>query len=147
MALVFSWGRPPIRSDEDAVLGAHGTIRRVRDAESNSSSGSCASGCAWVVRVGELLGDDALEVGGDYDLVERAPFADDAVGEHDPALGLFGDLGKSGLAVAERQGPEIHAVGKQQVEGDVCRTVIPEQEFVEQGAVGVIEDHQLAIET
>jgi len=46
----------------------------------------------WVVRIGELLGDDALEVGGDDCPVECAAFADDAVGESNPALGAFGDL-------------------------------------------------------
>ena len=50
------------------------------------------------VRVGEFLGDNALEVGVDYDLIERAADAYDAVGECSPALGAFGDLGKSCLA-------------------------------------------------
>ena len=47
----------------------------------------------WVVRIGELLGDDALEVGVHHGPVKRASFTDEAVGERDPALGAFGDLG------------------------------------------------------
>ena len=34
-----------------------------------------------IVRICELFGDDALEVGVDHGLVKRASFADDAVGE------------------------------------------------------------------
>jgi stage V sporulation protein SpoVS len=51
-----------------------------------------------------------------------------------------------GLAVLEWQRAEVHAVGKQQVEGHVRRAVISEQEFVEERAAGVVEDHQLTIE-
>ena len=99
-----------------------------------------------IVRICELLGDDALEVGGDDCLVERASFADDTVGKRDPALGAFGDFGKPCLAVAERQGPQIDAVSEQYVEGHIRGTVIPEQEFVEQRAASVIEYHEFAIE-
>jgi len=45
----------------------------------------------------ELLGDDAFEVGVEHGLVKRVPFSEDAVGERDPALGAFGDLGEPGL--------------------------------------------------
>jgi len=92
--------------------------------------------------------DDALEVGVDDGLVERAPFADDAVVERDPALGAFGDLGKSGLAVAELQRAGIDAVGDQDVEGHVGWGAIPEDgvgggaetvEFCFEELVGMVE--------
>ena len=57
-----------------------------------------------IVRVGESLGDDALEVGVDDCLVKCSAFTDDAVGERDPALGAFGDLGKPGLATPNGSG-------------------------------------------
>ena len=43
-------------------------------------------------------------------------------------------------------GAEVDAVGDQQVEGHVRRTVIPEQEFVEQGAAGAVKHDELAVE-
>ena len=45
-------------------------------------------------RIGEFPGDDALEVGVDHGLVERASFADDAVGERDPALDPIGSAAR-----------------------------------------------------
>ena len=72
--------------------------------------------------------------------------ADDAVGERDPALGLFANPRKSGLTVPRRQWPQIHAVGDQDVEGDTGRAPMPEQKPVEQRAVGVVEHDQIAIE-
>jgi len=53
---------------------------------------------------------------------------------------------KFGLAVSERQRAQIHAVGHQDVEGYVGRAVIPEQEFVELRAPGVVEHDEFAIE-
>ena len=50
------------------------------------------------------------------------------------------------LALAEWEWPEIYAVGDQNVEGDVCRMAMPEQEFVELRSAGVVEDHQFTIE-
>jgi len=52
------------------------------------------AGALRIVRVGEFLGDDALEVGGDDGSVESAAFTDDAVGKGDPALDVLGDWGK-----------------------------------------------------
>ena len=37
-------------------------------------------------------------------------------------------------------------MGHQEVKGDVCRTAIPEQKFVEQRAPGVVEDDKFAVE-
>ena len=58
----------------------------------------------WIVRNGQSLGDDAVEVGFDDGLIERTSFADDAVGRRDPALGPLGDLGKPGLTVPSGSG-------------------------------------------
>jgi hypothetical protein len=50
-----------------------------------------------VAGVAEMLGDDALKIGVHHGPVERPPFADDAVGERNPALGPFADLRKPTL--------------------------------------------------
>ena len=104
------------------------------------------AGELWIVRIGQSLGDDALEVGFDDGLVERTSFADDAVGKRDPALGPLGDPGKPGLTVPQWQRLQIHARGCQQVEGDVGRRAMAEHELVEQRAPGVVVNDTLTIE-
>jgi hypothetical protein len=78
-----------------------------------------------VVGVGEMLGDDALKVGVDHGPVQRAPFADDAVGEHNPALGPFTDPRQRRLAVPERsrrgyrrQSVEVPRIGSKDADQD-----------------------------
>ena len=56
---------------------------------------------------------------------------------------MFCDLGKSDPTVAERQRPQSDAVSGQQVEGDVRRTVMAKEEFVE---AGVVELEEFAVE-
>jgi CheY-like chemotaxis protein len=74
------------------------------------------------VPAGELrVVDDPLQVSVDHRPVQRPPLADDAVGERNPALGLFADTRKPSLAVLERQRSQIDAVSNEQVEGHVSR--------------------------
>jgi len=47
-----------------------------------------------VVRVGEFIGDDALEVVAADRLVKCTAFANNTVGERDPSFGAFADWGK-----------------------------------------------------
>jgi hypothetical protein len=52
------------------------------------------------------------------DPVQRLPFADDRIGDRNPALGPFADPHQRCF---ERQRPQIDAAGSQQVEGHVSR--------------------------
>jgi len=70
-----------------------------------------------VIGVGEMLGDDALEVGVDHGPVQRPPFADDPIGERDPALRPSPTRASTALRCRKRLRPQIHALGDQQVEG------------------------------
>jgi hypothetical protein len=65
------------------------------------------SGELRVVNVGEMLGDDVLEVSVDHGPVQRPPFADDPIGERNPVLGPFADPRQPGLPLLERQRPQI----------------------------------------
>jgi hypothetical protein len=99
-----------------------------------------------IIRVGKFLGDNALEVGVNHRPVKRPPRTNNPVRERNPALSALGNLGKSGLTLAERQRPQIHTVSNQHVEGHIRRTPMPEQQPVEQRAPGVIKHDKLAIE-
>jgi hypothetical protein len=65
-----------------------------------------------------MLGDDGVQISVDHGPVQRLVFADNAVGQRDPALGSFGNP----LAPSERQRPQINALRNEQIEGHVNRT-------------------------
>jgi hypothetical protein len=59
---------------------------------------------------GTRMMDDAQQVNIDRGLVKRPPFADNAIGERNPALGAFADRRKARLALPERRRLQINAV-------------------------------------